>query len=109
VACKVWQPVAAPSFNVESWDTIRQSVSRMIYDMPRELQLRLLRGDPNLVIAIPQLAAGLSILLASLHGQSGVFPSITSPLRRTDGTFWLPEPASLSEIRLQSREQREWS
>ena len=53
----------------------------------------------NIIIAIPQLGIGVSMLLAILHGQTGVFPRITSPLRKAEGGFWLPEPIDLGALR----------
>lgn len=103
---KIWIPKNPPVFNVSSWKSIQHSVRKMINDMPRDIQLRFYKGDPNIVIAIPQLAVGVSVLLATWHGKTGVFPTITSPLRKEDGTFWLPEPIRLSDIRLDSRKER---
>ena len=107
VPFKVYTPDVPPHFCIDSWVDIQRSVQNMIRQLPRDLQLRMLQGDPDIIIVIPQLAAGLSILLAILHGQTGVFPTITCPLRKEDGTFWLPEPVSLSEIRMNNRLKRD--
>ncbi|NUM34593.1 MAG: hypothetical protein HUU50_08620 [Candidatus Brocadiae bacterium] len=104
---QVWTPKEQPHFNVESWETIQISVLNMINRLPKDIEHRLLQGDPDIILVLPQLAAGVSVLLAILHGRIGVFPSITSPLRKADGSFWLPEPINLGSIRLNSRYQRE--
>lgn len=104
-AYTVWEPKEAPKFNTESWSTLRDSVQMMLRELPIDLERRLLRGDPHMVVAIPQLAAGLSVLLAVLHGRDGVFPTITCPLKKGN-TFALPEPVNLSDIRFEARETR---
>ena len=104
---KVWEPLQAPQFDVTSWETLQDSVKKMMRGLPKDLQMRLLRGGYDVVVVVPQLAAGLTILLATLHGKMGVFPTITCPLRKSDGSFWLPDPISLGEVRLRSREERE--
>ena len=107
VPFKVHTPENAPHFCTDSWLDIQRSVQNMFRQLPRDLQVRMLQGDPDVIIVIPQLAAGLSVLLAVLHGQTGVFPTITCPMRKEGGTFWLPEPISLSEIRINSRLKRD--
>ncbi|RME87429.1 MAG: hypothetical protein D6785_02030 [Planctomycetota bacterium] len=104
---RVWTPDKAPYFNTQSWNSLRDSVHKLIRGLPDDLQFRLLKGDPKLIIPIPQLAAGLSVLLATIHGKSGTFPTITCPLRKEDDSFMLPEPVSLSEVRLEARDERE--
>jgi hypothetical protein len=107
-AYTVWEPKEAVSFKTESWNTLQASVQKMLRELPIDLEKRLLRGDPRMVIAIPQLAAGLSILLAILHGRDGIFPCITCPLKveNTKNTFMLPEPINLSDVRFTAREER---
>lgn len=103
---RVWEPKQPPHFNTESWETILLSIQKLIRDLPQDIQLRMLQGDHNIVIVIPQLAGALSVLLAYLHGTMGVFPTVTCPLRSREGGFKLPEPANLSDIRLRARSER---
>lgn len=100
---KVWNPDSTPYFNVKNWETIQESVRKLVHSLSKDLQLRLMQGDPNIIIVIPQLAVSVSLLLATVHGLTGTFPTITSPLRKSDGSFWLPEPLNLSKVRLNTR------
>ena len=104
-AYTVWEPQDAPKFNTESWSTLRNSVQKLLRELPIDIEKRLLRGDPRVVVAIPQLAAGLSILLAVLHGRDGIFPCVTCPLK-AGTTFVLPEPINLGDVRFEAREER---
>ncbi len=104
---KVWNPQRAPHFNTDDWDSLMASVQKLLVSLPKEISMRLLHGDPRVVIVIPQLAVGAVILVASIHGFSGSFPTITSPVQGKDGDFFLPPPISLREIRSKFRDLRE--
>lgn len=105
---KVWTPQAPPYFNTESWQHLEDCVQKMIKNLPQDIQLRLLKGDSDVIIVVPQLAAGLTILLAVLHGIMGGFPTVTCPLRKgNENNYQLPAPINLAKVRLLSREKRE--
>lgn len=104
---RIWTPLQSPHFDTESWETLRKSATKLIKEIPKDIQARILRGDPDIVFVVPQLAAGLSVLMAILHGTIGGFPTITCPLRTKDGSFTLPEPINLSELRLRSKNVRD--
>lgn len=105
---QVWTPEKMPYFNTDSWDTIRASVHTLLKQLPQDILYRLYKGEPNVIIVIPQLGAGLAILLAVLHGENGCFPVITCPLKREGaGGFWLPEPIRLGDLRMDSRRRRD--
>ncbi len=106
--CAIWEPKTAPKFNTESWSTIRDSVQKMMRELPVDIEKRLLLGNPDIVVAIPQLAAGLAVLLAVLHGRDGVFPTVTCPLKCGD-SFILPEPFNLAQVRFEERIERKIS
>lgn len=104
---RIWTPIESPHFDTSSWEATSKSAGKLIREIPKDIQVRILRGDPDIVFVIPQLAAGLSVLMAILHATIGSFPTITSPLRKKEGTFTLPEPINLSELRLRSRNIRD--
>ncbi len=104
---KVWTPKEPPNFNSESWENLIASIRKHILKLPIDLRKRVLRGDPDIIFVIPQFAPALALFLAIFHGISGSFPTITSPMRGEGGSFFLPEPINLSELRFQARKDRE--
>jgi hypothetical protein len=105
---RLWEPTKPPYFNTSSWGTLRDSVQKLWTTLPEDIQTRLLQGDPHIVIVVPQLAAGLAMLLAIIHGKTGVFPTITCPLKMKDkNEFHWPTPLNLSYVRMENRKHRE--
>ncbi len=104
--CKIVNQSGKVDFNVDSFEKIEESCQKLYLGLAKDVQNLILTGSTNVVFVIPQLASGAIILIAYLHGLSGYFPLISSPLRKDDGSFWLPEPVSLSELRMSVRKER---
>jgi len=101
---RVWEPDKPPAFNTtEGWGGLDGSLTRLVRELPEDVQKRLLGGDQDIIIVIPGLAPAALLLMVKLLGVTGTLPQFTAPVRGSDGGFQLPEPISLSDYRLKNR------